>query len=390
MRDGPRGPRQEQLLRLPPAPQQPAARRRTSAPSATPTRPRWSPRPRPPRHRACVSCHEKHRVQHQATSPTACGAATARRGPARRQGPRGRRRSSRAGPHKGDCKRCHTLHGSPGVPKAACFKCHDKVEAGFKPPNETHATCKSCHTAAPPGERPRRRAAPSCHEREGHGRRRVARRPRRTPRPATAATRRTTCAPRRPAPSATRTRPRAPPAASTSARSATRRTQPPPGTGPGVVGAVQRLPRRQGREREGPRARSTRSARTATSRTSSRSPQCASCHKDMASKGLHPCRSTPAKCSACHDPHVKSEPTPSAVPAPATPTGASTSRTRRSARPVTCSGIESRDRARAVPNTCTRTTWGRSCLLRRCAGMVGRRFKVIRGSNEAGQRRSGL
>lgn len=95
----------------------------------------------PPKHRLCASCHEPHKFK-IASVGTVCAkchgamfAATT---------PLGTPTLPKI-THGGECKNCHAPHGSPGVPQAACLKCHAKVATEFNPPNAKHAVCRSCH-----------------------------------------------------------------------------------------------------------------------------------------------------------------------------------------------------------------------------------------------------
>jgi hypothetical protein len=107
---------------------------------------------RPAKHQVCTECHEKHvfKVKDAQATCLACHGA-----------PKAGATNAKAGgapvlpastTHGGDCKKCHAPHGPPTVQKAACFKCHDKLEAGFKPVNEQHGTCRSCHTPHMPAK----------------------------------------------------------------------------------------------------------------------------------------------------------------------------------------------------------------------------------------------
>jgi len=90
----------------------------------------------PAKHKLCMSCHEEHKFKIK--DPTAtCSKCHTKTFQLASLGAKV--------PHQGDCKNCHMLHGPPNVAKAACLKCHDKVAAALKAPNEKHATCRSCH-----------------------------------------------------------------------------------------------------------------------------------------------------------------------------------------------------------------------------------------------------
>jgi hypothetical protein len=91
----------------------------------------------PPKHRVCTSCHEKHVFKIE-DPKVAC---------AKCHGPMFDAAAAGVSwvPHDRDCKTCHTLHGPPGITQASCLQCHDDVKQAFDPPNPTHATCRSCH-----------------------------------------------------------------------------------------------------------------------------------------------------------------------------------------------------------------------------------------------------
>ena len=93
----------------------------------------------PPKHRACLSCHEEHKFKIAEIAPV-CAKCHGEMFPSASLG-----MTLEKVPHNGPCKSCHTLHGSPGVAKSACLSCHAKVAAEFHPPNEKHAVCRSCH-----------------------------------------------------------------------------------------------------------------------------------------------------------------------------------------------------------------------------------------------------
>jgi hypothetical protein len=104
----------------------------------------------PPKHRQCLGCHDNHkfRVTDIPSTCAKCHGAMFGEGKV---------------PHQGDCKSCHTVHGSPGVPKSACLQCHEKVAHEFNPPNEKHGVCRSCHQPHKPAATAQAKCA-TCHE----------------------------------------------------------------------------------------------------------------------------------------------------------------------------------------------------------------------------------
>ncbi len=101
----------------------------------------------PPKHRVCLSCHQEHKFKISEIAPV-CSKCHGQMFPSASMGIAIENKV----PHNHDCKQCHTIHGSPGVAKAACLTCHKNVAAEFHPPNEKHAVCKSCHQPHKPKE----------------------------------------------------------------------------------------------------------------------------------------------------------------------------------------------------------------------------------------------
>jgi Cytochrome c3 len=253
----------------------------------------------PPKHRTCTSCHEKHKFRISEPS-TACSKC---------HGPTFQASAMAAAkvPHQGDCKKCHTLHGSPGIPKASCLKCHEKVAAEFNPPNEKHANCRSCHqphqpvatasaacatchdakattaTKWPPSSA-HAKACNGCHQQHDVRNKKTC----------------DTCHAQETA------------SAMGSKHKCTQchaPHQPPPGTGAAWWSrcATCHAAKVESVKQRGPIHSECKNCHQ-THRFAK--PTCTSCHTDIASKGLHSVAKHAANCSACHDPHVKSVPTP--------------------------------------------------------------------------------
>jgi hypothetical protein len=258
----------------------------------------------PPKHRVCTSCHERHKFK--ITDPkAACSkchapmfeaatAAAAAAGVAKT-------------PHQGDCKKCHTLHGSPGVPKANCLKCHEKVSAEFHPPNEKHADCRSCHKPHQPAAAARAACA-TCHDAKAA----VA-----TKWPPSSAhakacnschqqhdvRQKKTC-----------DNCHAPEAASAmGSKHQCMQCHPPHQAPPGTGSAWwSRCNACHAAKVESVKQRGPTHSQCKNCHQTHRFaiPSCTSCHRDMPSKGLHSVPQHAASCKACHDPHVASVPRP--------------------------------------------------------------------------------
>jgi hypothetical protein len=259
----------------------------------------------PAKHKSCASCHERHvfKVKDPQATCLAC------HGPSKpgvvNAKASGAPLLPAGGAHQGDCKKCHAPHGSPNVPKSACFKCHDKLEAGFKAPNEQHATCRSCHTPHTAASAAGAKCA-TCH----------------APKVAVAA--------KWPVNSAhaqacnkchsqhdVKTKKACSTCHAAEATSAiggkhqcTQCHAPhtaPPGTG---AAWWSRCNECHAAKVESAKLRGKTHSECKNCHQTHKFavPTCLSCHKDMSTKGLHAVEKHAAACNKCHDPHVKSEP----------------------------------------------------------------------------------
>ena len=247
----------------------------------------------PPKHRTCTSCHETHKFKVTDVASTCAKC-------------HGQMFGAENVPHQGECKSCHTLHGSPGVAKATCLGCHQKVAGEFKPPNEKHAVCRSCHTPHKPAATARASCA-GCHEQKAL----VA-----TKWPSNSAhaqgctnchqqhdvRNKKTCATCHAQETA-------------SAAGSKHRCQQchaphdaPPGTGAAWWTRCQQC-HAQKAETVKERGPVHSDCKNCHQQHKFAVPTCTSCHSSMSQKGLHAVDKHAANCNACHDPHVKAEPT---------------------------------------------------------------------------------
>jgi hypothetical protein len=253
----------------------------------------------PPKHRVCLSCHEKHKFKIK-DPIVACSKC---------HGPMFQASATDQGkiPHQGSCKGCHTLHGPPGVAKAACLKCHQNVAAEFNPPNEKHANCRSCHQPHKPVSTARD-ACGTCHE---------AKLAVQTKWPANSAHAKTCTGCHQQhdvrnkkvcgnchAPEAT--------SAMGGKHKCTQCHAPhkaPPGAGPAWWSRCNEC---HAAKVESVKQRGPTHATCKNCHQPHRFavPTCVSCHKDMGDKGLHAIPQHAANCAKCHDPHTKASPSP--------------------------------------------------------------------------------
>ena len=77
-------------------------------------------------HTNCASCHHPHTF----SAATAMGACA------------GCHKINTSGAHRGECRTCHTPHGSPRIGADACGKCHANIP---KAQGGKHQECRSCH-----------------------------------------------------------------------------------------------------------------------------------------------------------------------------------------------------------------------------------------------------
>jgi hypothetical protein len=251
----------------------------------------------PPKHRECTSCHQKHefRVSDVASACSTCHAAlfdTEARG-------------LPGIAHRAECKDCHTVHGEPGVPQAACLKCHEKVQGEFHPSNDKHADCRSCHEShAPAAAAPAR--CRSCHADKAA----VAAQ---WPSASAHAAACTSCH----EPHDVKSKKACSDCHAAEAKDALggkhqcAQCHAPHAAPPGEGAAWwQRCASCHATQVEGAKTRGPTHAQCKNCHQPHRFdvPTCTSCHADIATKGLHAVQQHTANCGTCHDPHVKAPP----------------------------------------------------------------------------------
>ena len=79
-------------------------------------------------HGQCASCHRPHTFL-ASSGGDACKSC---------------HKISTQGAHKGECRQCHTTHGSPRVGSTACAQCHSDIPRAKR---GKHAECRSCHAS---------------------------------------------------------------------------------------------------------------------------------------------------------------------------------------------------------------------------------------------------
>lgn len=255
----------------------------------------------PPKHKACLSCHDNHKFKVGDIAST-CAKCHGAMFPAQSAGV-----AQATVPHQGECKSCHTIHGAPGIAQAGCFKCHEKVAGEFKAVNEKHGVCKSCHQPHTPAATAPAKCA-SCHEAK------------------------VLIAARWPAGSAhagacnqchqqhdVRNKKACANCHAQEAQSAVggkhqcQQCHPPHNAPPGTGKAWwSRCSDCHANKAESSKARGPTHAKCDNCHKPHKfaAPSCQSCHADVTSKGLHVTAKHAASCTSCHDPHVKSDPSP--------------------------------------------------------------------------------
>jgi predicted CXXCH cytochrome family protein len=252
----------------------------------------------PAKHRTCTSCHERHKFKITDVAP-ACAKCHGTNVPA----------SGADGKvvHQGDCKKCHTLHGSPGVAVASCLKCHEKVASEFNASNAKHAVCRSCHQPhKPAGTAPAR--CPTCHEAKVAV---AAKWPANSAhaKACTGCHQQHNVRNKKPCGSCHAQEV----ASATGGRHQCVQCHPPHNAPPGTGAAWwTRCNECHGGKVASVKQRGPKHSECKNCHEPHRFavPSCTSCHKEIAAKGLHATPQHFANCNKCHDPHVKSSPAP--------------------------------------------------------------------------------